>query len=487
MRARRVSRHESVLHFSKYFFTALWWRGASVRRHALWPATAAYCRAADGALCPGDSPGAPGNSTTGAQSSGLRAAPGGSASRFEPVEWQRFLAPGERRIGAAAIDAAAVPACHRHRQMTGRSRAETPMDRTARTPCQAWPSVPKRPLVSARCLDSEPQSARSAAASVGSLPLLSSRCRSAGAPASSPLCAKPFERFRQFRGVSLQKRRRRSALPRRRPRNEPGFPQPTSRRSASRTRPPRPCRAAHRPLPTKTHRRAPRRSGGCVRSPLPVSSPRQRVISSCCFNSATVATRLAAMSSARIALRSARHSLGKPQRRGQKRRRRQAARRACAMDAVAGARTSRRARPAATRPRPGRRSRTASATSPDRRSASQPARRPRRAGTPASTQIDQRRKCGEDRRQPEPVQAWRRTGEEHAADQRHQTCEEKARDGPRRPHVQKEADCETTRKPPQGWANRQRHFIQLTLLHSRLVGLSQRHRCGGFGSARAHD
>ena len=72
-----VSRHRSA-HFSKYFFTALWWRGASVRRHALWPATAAYCRAADGALGAGDSRGAPGNSTTGAQSSGLRAAPGGS-------------------------------------------------------------------------------------------------------------------------------------------------------------------------------------------------------------------------------------------------------------------------------------------------------------------------------------------------------------------------------------------------------------------------
>src|SRR5688572_516948 len=27
--------------------------------------------------------------------------------RFEPVEWRRFLAPGERRIGTAAIDATA--------------------------------------------------------------------------------------------------------------------------------------------------------------------------------------------------------------------------------------------------------------------------------------------------------------------------------------------------------------------------------------------
>jgi hypothetical protein len=74
----------------------------------------------------------------------------------------------------------------------------------------------------------------------------------------------------------------------------------------------------------------------------------------------------------------------------------------------------------------------------------------------------------ENGRQQKPGQVWCSIREEETAEQRHYAYDEQSRSSPGRPHVQKEADRKTTRKPAQRRANRHGHFIHVRHLDTDL-------------------
>ena len=256
------------------------------------------------------------------------------------------------------------------------------MDRTARTPCQAWR---ERRIVlwcrrGAWKVSPELTQRRGIGRQSAALKKSLHVCRRAGQQAALP---KPFERLHQFLGVRLRNCVGAPCRPLPRRRSEPGFPQPSSGRSASPTRPPRPCRAAHRPLPTRTRRRAPRRPADTfdlLVQFLLLARRNQLLLLQLRHRGHEIGRDIVGKNR----VRSSRHPSAEARAPWPGTPPPEAARQACARDAAGGAGTSRRARPAATRPRPGRWSRAASATCPDRRSASQRSRPLRRAGRPAS-------------------------------------------------------------------------------------------------------
>ena len=119
---------------------------------------------------------------------GCAAAPGGSACALNRSSGSDSLPQVRSRVGAAAIDAAAPGICPSP-SAGARTRAETPTDRTARTPCHSLCESGRSARSRLRRYFGQRRrrAARSDAASVGSLPPLSSRCRSCGGAGEQPV------------------------------------------------------------------------------------------------------------------------------------------------------------------------------------------------------------------------------------------------------------------------------------------------------------